>query len=381
MKSFRTPASGIVIGLVIAASLLGIGCEQLEYRPLAVGKEGEIVVVTDSARWAGPVGDAIREHVAPYLGTLPAPEREFTLRRVSLTTSRMIDLVRKQKNVIIAAPLGDSTRESNFLRSRLDSAAVQAIMGGEVGVISREDLWREEQQVVYVLARDDERLVDVLSERGEDVRYAFNRITRQRMTREMFEKGRQPEIEQEMMDKHGFAVNVQHDYFSAVDTTNFIWLRRVITSESWRSVFIYYEDGFSPADLTPEWAIATRDSLTREWIQGNVGGWVNVDERRELTADNIDFLDRFAYETRGLWHMIGEDADGSMIEYGMGGPFVNYAFYDQDTGRVYMIDGMVFAPNYDKREFLRQMEVIAHTFRTREDTPAAADSGSVQAGM
>jgi hypothetical protein len=30
-----------------------------------------------------------------------------------------------------------------------------------------------------------------------------------------------------------------------------------------------------------------------------------------------------------------------------------------------MIDGMVFAPGHDKREFLRQMEVIAHTFRTR----------------
>ncbi|NNF04440.1 MAG: DUF4837 family protein, partial [Rhodothermales bacterium] len=139
--------------------------------------------------------------------------------------------------------------------------------------------------------------------------------------------------------------------------------------------------GFSPADLTPEWAVATRDSLTREWIQGNVGGWVNVDERRELTSDNIDFLDRFAYETRGLWHMVGEDAAGSMLEYGMGGPFVNYAFYDQETGRVYMIDGMVFAPNYDKREFLRQMEVIAHTFRTRTSSTQVDEAGSVQAGM
>lgn len=370
-----------VVGLVIGSFLFGAACEQLEYRPEAVGKEGEIVVVTDSARWAGPVGDAIREYVAPYLGTLPAPEREFTLRRVSLTTSGVIDMVRKQKNVIFAAPLGDSTRESNFLRSRLDSAAVQTIMGGEVGVISREDLWRQDQQVVYILASTDERLVDVLTERGEDLRYTFNRVTRERMTEEMFEKGRQPEIEQEMMEKHDFAINVQHDYFTAIDTTNFVWLRRVITSESWRSVFIYYEDGFSPADLTPEWAVATRDSLTREWIQGNVGGWVDVDERRELTSDNIDFLDRFAYETRGLWHMVGEDAGGEMIEYGMGGPFVNYSFYDQETGRVYMIDGMVFAPNYDKREFLRQMEVIAHTFRTQAEVTSADESESVQAGL
>ncbi|NBC17960.1 MAG: DUF4837 family protein, partial [Bacteroidetes bacterium] len=53
-----------------------------------------------------------------------------------------------------------------------------------------------------------------------------------------------------------------------------------------------------------------------------------------------------------------------------GGPFLTYSFYDQSTGRLYMIDGMVFAPGHEKREFLRQMEVIAHTFRTRQESEA-----------
>ena len=96
-------------------------------------------------------------------------------------------------------------------------------------------------------------------------------------------------------------------------------------------------------------------------------GFIAIDIRRELNTENIDFMGRFAYETRGLWHMIGRDEDRNMVEYGMGGPFLNYTFYDEDTGRLYMIDGMVFAPGYDKREFLRQMEVIAYTFRTRTD--------------
>ena len=47
-------------------------CESLEYRPPAVGREGDVVVVMDSARWNGPIGDAVRMHVSPYLGTLPA---------------------------------------------------------------------------------------------------------------------------------------------------------------------------------------------------------------------------------------------------------------------------------------------------------------------
>jgi hypothetical protein len=57
---------------------------------------------------------------------------------------------------------------------------------------------------------------------------------------------------------------------------------------------------------------------------------------------------------------------------GMGGPFLTYAFYDEPSGRLYLIDGMVFAPSFKKREFLRQMEVIAFTFRTRQEEAAKA---------
>ncbi|MDE2997420.1 MAG: DUF4837 family protein, partial [Bacteroidota bacterium] len=63
--------------------------------------------------------------------------------------------------------------------------------------------------------------------------------------------------------------------------------------------------------------------------------------------------------------------NGDLAEWGMGGPFLNYTFYDDDSRRLYMIDGMVFAPGYDKREFLRHMETIAHTFRSENDVLAA----------
>ncbi|PIQ62219.1 MAG: DUF4837 domain-containing protein [Bacteroidetes bacterium CG12_big_fil_rev_8_21_14_0_65_60_17] len=358
--------------LLCGAVMLQAGCESLEYRPMAAGREGEIIVVMDSARWGGPVGDAVREHVAPYLGTLPAPEREFGLRRLSMTGQGALDAIRAQKNVLIVAPLSDNTDEARFLKARLDSSSIAAVMGGDTAIISRRDLWRQRQQVMYVLGATDDDLVRALESQGEDVRYQFNTITRERMTREMFEKGRQPDLEQQMLDKHGFAVNMQHDWFTAIDTTlsdstGFIWLRRVVSSESWRSLFLYYVDDFNPANLTPEWVQAARDRLSETWIHGNAGGYTTTDYRRDLTSENIDFKGRFAYETRGLWHMVFRDDDGEVKPFGMGGPFLNYTFYDEDTGRLYMLDGTVFAPGYDKREFLRQLEVISHTFRTAGD--------------
>ena len=365
--------------LTVSVSLL-TGCEAFEYRPGAVGREGDIVVVIDSTRWAGPLGEAIRANIAPYLGTLPAPEREFNLRRISLTSKRLLDSIRKQKNVVFVAPLSDETPEAEFLRTRLDEEALAVVMSGQASVISRRDLWRANQQVFYILGKDEDSLIEELNDRGEDIRYQFNEITRKRLMVEMFKDGRQPELEELLMTGHAFAVKGQHDYFVALDTTNFVWLRRVVNAGSWRSIFVYYLEDFNPANLTPEWVYEARERLTETYIRGTMDGFVAIDFRRELTSENIDFLGRFAYETRGLWHMIGEDASGERVAYGMGGPFVNYTFYDEATGRLYMIDGMVFAPGYDKREFLRHLETISHTFWTKEEVAIEDEIASSASG-
>lgn len=348
--------------LIMASTFVVTGCELGEYKPKAVGKEGEVIVVIDSSRWNGPIGEALQSTVGAYIGTLPAPERRFDLRAMDLDVDRDLSQVRKQKNVVFVAPLSDSTNEATYIRNVFDEAAQEAIMDGDGVVVAREDLWRKDQNVFYVTGEDVEAVVEAIRRRADEMVRTFNTATRARMTVDMFDRGRQGDIEGRLMEKHGFAVNVQHDYVVAMDTTNFVWLRRIL-SETWRSLFVWYQDA-NPADLSPEWIYAVRDSLTKQYVQGNLGGWVEIHrhEQRPLITQNIDFLGSYGFETRGVWHMIG-DENGQTVEFGMGGPFVNYTFYDRSSGRIYMIDGMVFAPGFEKREFLRQMEVIAHTFR------------------
>ena len=354
--------------LLLAVFVLIPSCSNLEYRPEAIGREGELTVVIDSARWAGPLGDSIRANLAPWITTLPAPEQEFRLVQMPITTEASFKDIQKHKNLVFVAPLQDSTAEAAFLRSRLEPDVLEMIMGGRSAVAGRPNLWRSNQLIYYVMAPTAEMASLAIRDNAEGMRFAFNRITRQRVTREMFSKGRQSDIEERMMEKHGFAVNAQHDYFVATDTTNFFWMRRVVNQNSWRSFFVYYVENASPSSLTPEWILEARSRLTETYLTGNVDDFfADTDFRRNLTTENIDFEGRFGYETRGLWHMISRDENGEIIEYGMGGPFITHAFYDEDTRRIYLMDGMVFAPNFPKREFLRHMESIAHTFRTAED--------------
>lgn len=356
-----------LLGIVLSAG--GCGVSSGDFRPAAIGREGEITVVIDSTHWKGPVGAALRETVGGDINTLPAPEPAYRLRAVDLTSERQLEELRKQKNLLFVAPLSDTTNTARYLRNVFDAQAQEAIRGGQQALIGRTNLWRQGQQVYYVTGATPEAVVSTLTARGDEIRRAFDVMTRGRLEQDMFDKGRQFALEDTLLARYNFAVNVQHDYLIAMDTTQFVWLRRIL-SDTWRSLFVHWERA-NPADLTPAWIHARRDSLTRRYIQGQVMGAVEIDVRRPLTTENIDFLGRYGFETRGLWHVV-EHRDGEMIEYGMGGPFLTYTFYDQPTGRIYMIDGMVFAPGFEKREFLRQMEVIAHTFRTSRDVNRTA---------
>ncbi|WP_022835107.1 DUF4837 family protein [Salisaeta longa] len=375
MSARYTLAATAALWIVL---LLG-GCIDGDYRPRATGPEGQITVVMDSARWKGPVGEAFRKYVTPYRETLPLPERMFTPYQIDLSSEQTYERITEQKNIVIIAPLSDSTNEANFLRRRLSEDVRQAVMNGQTVVVPKPNLWRRSQRVYFITAATQEGLINALQNNGKQIRQTFRQITLERMQNEMFERARQYDIEDSLMQKHGFAVHVQHDYVIAVDTmtdsTGFIWLRRLLT-ETRRDLLLYYKENADPSVLSPQWVYDTRDSLTRKYMRGSVRGFVKIDYRRPLETDQTSFLGRYAYLTEGLWHMVAPMPEtGELMPVGGGGPFVNYTFYDQATDRIYMIDGSVFAPKYDKLRFIRQMEVIAQTFRTKaevSDAPATA---------
>lgn len=58
-------------------------------------------------------------------------------------------------------------------------------------------------------------------------------------------------------------------------------------------------------------------------------------------------------EIRGLWEVQNDF---------MGGPFVSHAFYSQDGKDVIVLQAFVYAPKYDKRHYLKQVESVIYSF-------------------
>jgi hypothetical protein len=215
---------------------------------------------------------------------------------------------------------------------------------------------------MYLTGRDLPTLRASLLNRSPDLLYYFTNMALKRelasLTNE--QKYNKREVEEKLAKRYGWTLTVQHDYEVAIDSAGarFFWMRRATPSDMERWIFVHWIEAADPALLTERFVLGLRDSLTKMFLR-TIGDNAYVEiAPYNLWMQQVDFLGRFAYETRGNWRF--NDKTG-------GGPFVNYTFYDTTTRRLYMLDGSIFAPRVEKKKLVLQVDGILHTFRI---TPA-----------
>ena len=78
----------------------------------------------------------------------------------------------------------------------------------------------------------------------------------------------------------------------------------------------------------------------------------------------VDFNGYRALKLTGLYG--GGDANSWPRVYG--GPFRSYTFFVPEDQRIYMIDYSMFAPNREKKYYLRKMDLMVHTFSVQKQS-------------
>ena len=345
-----------------------VACEVIEApRPYARGDAEQIQVVTDSATWQGPVGDAIRAELGRPVATLPSNQGAFKLKLTELT-SRSFPLLKASPHTVFVASVDAPGEIGDFIRSRVGEANLPALRSGQSAAVNvRPNLWADGQLVTIATAATDSALAVQIVERGADLRRAYGATARERTSSEMFTRLRQTDLEDEMMAAHGFSIGVQRDFVKVQDTTvtvagrtgTFVRFRRVLV-DTWRDFFVFAQDGVSQRPPAPELAALTDSLLARFALGSFDGSYVQTDEQRPTTTDTTTIAGRPALERRGLWYMTNDV---------MGGAYISHAWHDPEADRLYLYYGMTFAPDrtLDKRKFLRQMEAIPYTFQSRAD--------------
>jgi hypothetical protein len=103
--------------------------------------------------------------------------------------------------------------------------------------------------------------------------------------------------------------------------------------------------------------VRLRDSIGKEHIEGRLEGTYLATESAyapyifETIIDNKPTL-----ETKGIWDVKNDF---------MSGPFINYAIEDKINNRYVIIEGYVFAPSVQKRDFIFELEAIIRSVKIK----------------
>ena len=322
------------------AAISVISCSESKRReallPNISGKAGEVIVVIDKGQWEGVVGTTLRDTLACECPFLPQREPLYTL--VNVAPSGFTQMFQLHRNIVIV---------------NIDPSVT------EPGVLYRNDVWARPQCVIRINAADSETAVQLIKENSSRMVATLEQAERDRVianTKKYEELSLAPVVT-EMI---GGSPHFPSGYKLKKKTDDFIWIEyhpQFVTQGV--LVFKYpVVEGEQMMDL---------DSIlenSKEMLQNNVPGmfentYMTIADVQRPSIEYKRYKSLDFAELKGFWEVQNDF---------MGGPFVSHAFYSQDGKDIIVLFAFVYAPKYDKRQYLRQVESIIYSFEWAKES-------------
>lgn len=315
--------------------------DKKDYRPDATGANGEVVVLCEDELWESKLGDTIRDVFTESLTGLPRPEPRFDLGRVN--RSGLTETIQKHRNLFIV---------------EWDKEAEKAAR-----ITVGEEPWAKDQVVVRLVGKDRKEMIRKFIESKDRIISRFDKAERERLM-DGYEKVHSKELRKELLEEFGVGLKVPKDCRIKKEATDFVWLERHrMRNKGGRDhdviqgVLIYKRPYTDKGQLEKENLLKARDSVLKEHVPGpSDSSYMTTETRFEEALpvmEEFELKGDYVAQIRGLWRVENDH---------MGGPFLSISTYDDEKEVLVTIDGFVFAPKFDKREYLRQVQAMIYSY-------------------
>ncbi|MBE6300376.1 MAG: DUF4837 family protein [Parabacteroides distasonis] len=309
----------------------------------ATGFAYEIVVTMDKAEWEAPAGKAIRAELVSHIPGLPQAEPAFKVTYV--TPDQFNGLLTYVRNILIV---------------NIDKSIYT-----KVSVNYEENRWAKGQIVMVVSAPDGESIVEYIKAHPKNIVDFFSQYERNRTIKQL-DKEYSMVVRNHVKERFDVMLNAPATMTYYRDTTGFFWASN--NANTGRSDIVVYDFPYTDANtFTAEYLSAKRDSVMKANMPGTFPGSYMATDTAWVTYTPTKVNGKYCGVLRGLWHMKGDM---------MGGPFVSHARLDEKNNRVVVVEGFVYAPETDKRNFIRRIESALYTLRLPGEYEETLDNNS-----
>lgn len=319
---------------VILVLLTAVSCRQksgssgIKVDNFSTGKAGEMILAIDTNYWSKAAVKAIYEVIQQ-----PQPA---------------INQIEPMFDVIQCS---NADYKASFMRHRnIVQFDYNPDYAGNTFEISRNPITSPQILVKIRGNQQDSCLALFLAHQDEIVEAMYaNDIAR---LQNAHRKLNNPVIEKKIKEKFGLSMTIPDGYFVGREEEDFLWLC-FRTPKNDRFVMLYKSPRY---DLTKENIVAERDRITKAYIQGAVAGAYPLVANIEgyPMAQDLQIRYHNGMELRGLWETVRDK---------MGGPFYSFTQVSPDSTTCITVDGFVYAPQEEKRDYLREVEAIVKSIQ------------------
>lgn len=299
------------------------GTSGIKVDNFSTGKAGEMILAIDTGYWSKA---AMKEIYAVIQQPQPAINQ----------IEPMFDVIR----------CSNADYKASFMRHRnIVQFDYNPDYAGNTFEIQRDPVTKPQIHVKIRGNNQDSCLALFLAHQDEIVQAMYdNDIAR---LQNAHRKLNNPVIEKKIKEKFGVSMTVPEGYFVGREEDDFLWLC-FRTPKNDRFVMIYTSPRY---ELTTENIVAERDRITKAYIQGAVAGAYPLVANIEgfPLRQNLQLKYHSGVELRGLWETVRDK---------MGGPFYSFTQIAPDSVSCITIDGFVYAPQEEKRDYLREVEAV-----------------------
>ena len=322
----------IIPAVLVALFLVacnGGSSKKNRYVPESSGKINNLSVVVDNELWEDTVGEAIRNVLARPLEGLPQEEPLFSLSQMPTQVFS-----------------GFATKNRTVLKIEKGKPKATKILS---------DVYARPQTVVLVTGQTNAEIVEQLNTNAKKIIDAFKKT-------EIKEKQRQIALslfdDKPLQDSLGIRLNFPTAYRLAKTGDHFFWIRKSIETGT-MDLMVYQVplSAIRKGDSAVTDIVRLRDSIGKKYIEGRFEGTYLTTESAyapyifETIIDN-----KPTYETKGIWDVKNDF---------MSGPFINYAVEDKVNNRYVILEGYVFAPSIEKRNYVFELESIIRSLKIK----------------
>ena len=325
------------VSALVAMMLALAGCKGRNRAPLlpnVSGKAGEIVVVIDKDNWEGNIGNALRDILAEDCPYLAQREPLFTLANVPPGSFNNMFKIHRNIFILNINPQNQKT-----------------------GMVYQRDQWARPQSLAQINAYDEEGALAILEEAREQLPEFFEQAERDRIIANsiLYEE---LTLRDPVENLTGGILHFPSGYKLRKATDDFVWIADE-KQYTIQTVLVYRYPVPEKDPFTVESIIDKRNEVMQANVPGMFdGSYMTTSTAIEPTVRSLKYHGIDFMETRGFWEVQGDF---------MGGPFVSHTFYSPDGKDLIVLEAFVYAPKYDKRQYLRQVESILYSFEWKNN--------------